>query len=141
MLIQSVLSAILAMSASGVRAHGTALVGQISDGSTPVSGAIVTISNQGFVKSTTTDGSGRFILEPVPSGRYDFRTSAPGFAVFERPVVVHGGDSPRNRIDVTALVPVDQQTVSVIELRRPQTPTVFRQGDHGRDGNGQQSLR
>jgi Carboxypeptidase regulatory-like domain len=75
-LIQAVLSAILAMSISGVSPRGTALVGRISDGDTPVSGAIVTISNRGFVKSTTTDGNGRFMLEPIPSGRYDFRTSS-----------------------------------------------------------------
>src|ERR1017187_3657997 len=113
MLIQTFLSAVLAMSVSGVGPRETALIGRIADGTSPVSGAIVTISNRGFVKSMTTDESGRFILEAIPSGRYDFRTTAQGYAVFECPVVVHGGDSNRNRITVTALVPVDQQTVSV----------------------------
>src|SRR5260370_276159 len=69
MLIQSVLSVILAVSVSGVSPRGTKLLGRVSDGATPIAGAIVTISNRGFVKSTTTDGDGRFILEPVPSGR------------------------------------------------------------------------
>ena len=47
MLIQTVLSAMLAMSVSGVNPPGPALVGRISDGGgTPVSGAIVTISNR-----------------------------------------------------------------------------------------------
>jgi hypothetical protein len=141
MLIQTVLSAMLAMSVSGVNLPGPVLVGRISDGGIPVSGAIVTISNREFVKSTTTDGNGRFMLQPVPSGRYDFRTSAQGFAVFERPVVVHGGDPHRNRVDVTALVPADQQTVSVVELMRRQPSTVVLKGDHGQVTNGQQSLR
>lgn len=121
MLIQTVLSAMLATSVTGVTPSGAALQGQISDGSIPISGAIVTVSNRDFIKSTTTDRYGRFVLESVPSGRYDFRTSAQGYAVFDSPVVVHGGDSRRNRITVTALLPVDRQVVSVVELRRRQT--------------------
>ena len=124
MFIQTVLTAMLAMSITGVRPSGTTLLGRISDGSIPVSGAIVTVSNRDFVKSATTDEYGRFVLESVPSGRYDFRTSAQGYAVFECPFVVRGGDSHRNRINVTALLPVDQQTVSVVELRRRQPPAV-----------------
>jgi hypothetical protein len=138
----AVLSAILAMSTSGASPLGTALLGRISDGSTPVADAIVTISNRGFVKSTTTDGNGRFLLEPVPSGRYDFRTSAQGYAVFECPVAVRGGDPHRHWIGVTALVPVDQQTVSVVELRRRQPNTVVvPKGDRGQVANRQESLR
>ena len=141
MLIQTFLSAVLAMSVSGVGPRETALIGQISDRMTPVSGAIVTISNRGFVKSATTDANGRFILEPVPSGRYDFRTSAQGYAVFECPVVVHGGDSNRNRISVTALVPADQQTISVNELTHRQPSAIVHKRDPGPIVNGQQSLR
>jgi len=117
MLFQTFLSAVLAMSVSGVRPSENAVIGRVSDGTTPISGAIVTISNRTFVKSTTTDENGRFVLEALPSGRYDFRTSAQGYAVFECPVVIHV-DSNRNRINVTALVSVDQQTVSVTDLMR-----------------------
>lgn len=141
MLIQAVLSAILAMSTSSVSPRGTVLVGRISDGDTPVSGAIVTISNRGFVKSTTTDENGRFMIEPVLSARYDVRISAEGYAVLERPVVVRGGDSHRTWIGVNALVRADQQTVSVVELRRRQPPAGAAMGDRGRVASGQQSLR
>ena|ERR1039458_1552527 len=141
MLIQTVLSALLATSISGVGPDGAILLGRISDSDTPVSGAIVTISNRGFVQSTTTDGDGRFTLEAVPAGRYDFRTSAQGYAVLERPVIVRGSDSHRNWLDVTALVPADQQTVSVVELRRHQSLTVVPKGYRGRDANSQESLR
>jgi Carboxypeptidase regulatory-like domain len=141
MLIQAVLSAILAMSVSGVSPHGPALLGRVSDGNIPISGAIVTISNRDFVKSTTTDGNGRFILEPVPPGHYDLRMSAHDYAVLECPVIVHGGDSRRNWIGITGLVPVDQQTVSIVELARRQTLKVVLKGSHGQVANGQESLR
>jgi hypothetical protein len=132
MLIQTFLTAVLAMSISGVIPTGTALLGRISDGSTPVSGAIVTLSSGDFLKSATTDDEGRFVLESVPSGRYAFRTSAQGYAMYECPLVIHGGDSRRNRINVTALLRADRQTVSVAELRRRQPPT---------GASGPQSLR
>ncbi len=141
MLIQTVLSAIIAMSVSGASPSGPTILGRVSDGTIPISGAIVTISNRGFVKSTTTDGNGRFILGPVPPGRYDFRMSAHDYAVFECPVSVRGGDSRKNWIGITDLVPVDQQTVSIVELMRRQPPKVVLKGNDGQVANGQQSLR
>ena len=95
---------------------GSALSGRVSDDSAPVAGAIVTVSNSGFVKSVTTDTDGRFVLQPVPPGRYEFRTSAHGYAVFERSVIVHSDGAHRNWIDVKTLIPADRQTVSVLDL-------------------------
>jgi hypothetical protein len=140
MLIQIVLGAILAMSVFGASPRGTVVTGQVSDGATPVASAIVTISNRDFVKSTTTDGNGRFILETVPPGRYGCRISAHGYAVVERPVIVHGGGSHRNWINVTELIPADRQTVSVVDLLRHQPPIVVPQSDPTRVGNGQESF-
>jgi hypothetical protein len=96
--------------------ESAALSGQVFEHGAPVAGAIVTISNRGFVKSVTTDADGRFALEPVPPGRYDFRTSAHGYAIFERPVVIHSDNPHRNWIDVKDLIPADQQSVSVFDL-------------------------
>ena len=95
---------------------GSAFSGRVSDGYAPVAGAIVTVSSPGFLKSVTTDDSGRFSLDSVPPGRYDFRTSAHGYAVFECPVIVHSDESHRNWIDVKNLIRADQQTVSVLDL-------------------------
>ena len=95
---------------------GSTLSGRVSDGSAPVAGAIVTVSNPGFLKSVTTDDSGRFSLEPVPPGRYEFRTSAHGYAVYECPVIVHSDGARRNWIEVKSLIPAGQQTVSVLDL-------------------------
>jgi len=95
---------------------GSALSGRVADGSAPVAGAIVTISSPGFLKSVTTDADGRFVLEPVPPGRYEFRTSARGYAVFERSVMVHCDDFRRNWIDVRNLIPAGRQTVNVLDL-------------------------
>jgi uncharacterized membrane protein len=94
----------------------SALSGQVSEHGAPVGGAIVTISNRGFIKSATTDAEGKFALEPVPAGRYDFRVSAHGYAVFERPVTVHAENPQRNWMDVKDLIPADHQSVSVAEL-------------------------
>jgi hypothetical protein len=140
MLIRIVLSAILSVSVFGASPRGTVVTGQVSDGAVPVAGAIVTISNRDFVKSVTTDGNGRFVLETVPSGRYDCRISAHSYAVVERPVIVHGGGLHRNSINVTELVPLDQQTVSVVDLLRRQAPTVVPKSDPGQAGNGRESF-
>jgi hypothetical protein len=95
---------------------GRALSGRVSDGAAPVAGAIVTVSSSGFVKSVTTDDDGRFILDALPPGRYEFRTSAQGYAVFECPVIVRSNRMHRNWIDVKSLIPAGEQTVSVLEL-------------------------
>jgi len=100
----------------GASQAGTPFRGRVSDGASPVAGAIVTISNKGFVKSVTTDDDGRFMFESIPPGRYDFRTSAAGYAVHESSVVVHSDDSRRNWVEVKGLLPADQQTVSLVDL-------------------------
>jgi len=117
MIFQTLVGLILAGSVLNASQAGTALSGRVSDGSVPVAGAIVTISSRGFVKSVTTDANGKFVFEAILPGRYDFRTSAPGYAVFESSVNVHSDDSSqRNWIDVKNLIPADRQTVSVGDL-------------------------
>ncbi|HLK50001.1 MAG TPA: carboxypeptidase-like regulatory domain-containing protein [Bryobacteraceae bacterium] len=103
--------------ATSVRAGdlGAGLSGQISDHGLPVSGAIVTVDNGSFLGSVNTDGAGRFTFEQLRPGRYQFRASAHGYAVFERIVTVRA-NSGLNRIEVKDLIPADQQTVSVKEL-------------------------
>ena len=94
----------------------TKVRGQVSDRGTPIPGAIVTISNDGFVRSVTSDRQGRFTFDGVPTGRYEFRTTAEGYAVFERPVTVRSRYVHRNRIDVKHLIAADEQTVAIGEL-------------------------
>jgi hypothetical protein len=115
MLLQIVFGSILAVSVVNAGPQ-TALYGRVSVDAAPVAGAIVTVSNRGFLKSVTTGDNGRFVVEPLPAGRYDFRTSVPGYAIFERSVIVHAEDSHRNWIDVKDLMPADQQTVSIFDL-------------------------
>ena len=108
-----VLVAVCTLSASEVdRAFG----GRVANGTTPVAEAIVTLSNQETVMSVATDRDGRFALQGVPAGRYDLRVSAGGFAVLERPVVVHAHEAHRNRVEINGLIPADRQTISVGEL-------------------------
>lgn len=107
---------ILAVSGLSSVQAATKLRGRVSDHGTPVPGAIVTISNDGFVRSVTSDTHGRFTFDAVPTGRYDFRTTANGYAVFERPVTVRFPYVHRNRIEVKHLIAADEQTVAVGEL-------------------------
>ncbi|HYL38200.1 MAG TPA: carboxypeptidase-like regulatory domain-containing protein [Bryobacteraceae bacterium] len=115
MLVRTVAGMLLALCLSAGQ-DSTSLSGQVSEHGTPVAGAIVTISNRGFIKSVTADAGGRFAFEAVPPGRYDFRTSAHGYAVFERTVILHSDNAHRNWIDVKDLIPADQQSVSVTDL-------------------------
>jgi hypothetical protein len=115
MLLQIAFSSILAVTVLTAEPQ-TALYGRVSEGSVPVAGAIVTISNRGFLMSVTTGDDGRFVVEPLPSGRYDFRTTVPGYAIIERSVIVRADGPRQNRIDVKDLVPEDQQTVDVFDL-------------------------
>jgi hypothetical protein len=108
-----VLVAVCTLSASQ---SDRAFRGRVSDGATPVAKAIVTITNQDTVMTVATDSDGRFVLHGLPAGRYDLRVSASGYAILERPVIVHAHEPYRNRIDVNGLVPADRQTVSVNEL-------------------------
>jgi hypothetical protein len=115
MLVQSVFGSILAVSVLNAEPQ-TALYGRVSEGAAPVAGAIVTLSNRGFLKSVTTGDDGRFVVEPVPSGRYDFRTTVAGYAIVERSVIVRADEPHQNWVDVKDLVPADQQTVGVLDL-------------------------
>ena len=104
----------------GAAQDGATLSGQVSDHGAPVAGAIVTISHRGFVKSVTTDADGRFAIDPVPVGRYDFRTTAHGYAIVERSVAVSAVH--RNGVDVS-LLPADQQSISVSDLQARKVAT------------------
>ena len=76
----------------------------------------MTLSTATFVQSVVAGEDGRFAMEDVPPGRYDFRITAPGYAVFEAPVVVRSGDAQKNWMEIKNLLPATQQTVSVSDL-------------------------
>lgn len=116
MLIRTIFGVLLAVCTLSASQTDRALRGRVSDGSTPVAKAIVTITKQDTVVSVATDSKGRFVLRGLPAGRYDLRVSASGYAILERPVIVHAHEPYRNRIDVNGLAPADRQTVSVNEL-------------------------
>lgn len=110
------LTMIFVMSGFSAILCATQLRGRISDHGAPVAGAIVTISSHGFVRSVQSDDQGRFSFEAVPRGQYEFRTTASGYAVFERPVVVRYPYIHRNRIDVKHLTAAGEQTVPINAL-------------------------
>jgi len=88
------------------------------DGSTHVADAIVTVTTPaGFVASVTTNKEGEFTFATLPSGQYDFRVTAKGYAIYERQLTV-AGESGVRQLNVRLMVPANKQTVSVAELRR-----------------------
>jgi hypothetical protein len=90
-------------------AHG---VGQLSD-------AIVTVSTPaGYVSSVVTNHAGEYSFPSLPAGEYDFRVTAHGYAIYEREVTVAASGGVRE-LDIRMMVPVNKQTVSVLELMNP----------------------
>ena len=87
------------------------------DGTTRVAEAIVTVSTpSGYVSSVTTNKEGEFTFATLPSGEYDFRVTAHGYGIYERPLTV-SGESGVRQLNVRLVVPANKQTVSVGELR------------------------
>jgi len=115
-MVRTVFGVVLAACGLCASQGDLSLGGRVLNAAAPVGNAIVTISGEEIVKSVTTDGDGRYEFQGIPAGRYDLRISAPHYAVFERPVVVHAHESHRNWVEITSLLPADQQTVSVREL-------------------------
>jgi hypothetical protein len=66
-------------------------------GAAPVPGAAVSVI--GSALGATTDGDGRFLLEPVPAGPVTLRVRLLGYQTVERSTRVRGGDTVR--VDVT----------------------------------------
>src|SRR5215469_10888278 len=72
MLLRLFLAALLVLCMEARKVE-TTLLGQVSAHGTPIAGAIITISKRTFLKSVTTDNEGRFMIPPVPPGRYTLR--------------------------------------------------------------------
>ncbi|MEG9437312.1 carboxypeptidase regulatory-like domain-containing protein [Edaphobacter sp. HDX4] len=90
-------------------------VGEITDpqGSV-VSGATVRLTNTGtnIVQTAVTDGSGNYVITPVPGGEYTLSVSAPGFATTTTSqIVVQVGQIVRENIKLN--VGTATQTVEV----------------------------
>ena len=110
--------------------------GRIYDnqGKKQVAEAIVTLTTpSGYIASVTTDKKGEFSFRALPEGEYDFRVTARGYAIYERQVTVLE-DGGMRQFDIRLRVPADRQTVSVLELRRPDVAreTISYNGDSRR---------
>ena len=89
------------------------------EGSKLIPNAIVTVTTPaGYVASVETNKAGAFSFNSLPSGEYDFRVTAHGFAIYERKVTV-SQDAGVRELDIRMLVPANRQTVSVAELQTP----------------------
>jgi protocatechuate 3,4-dioxygenase beta subunit len=92
------------------------LNGKVTDvTAAPVAGAIVTLSNnQGVLTSTETNEYGAYSFPSLKPGSYSVRVNSPGFAMFEnRSVTVSAG---RPRLLNVRLA--GQLTVSTVELAK-----------------------
>lgn len=94
------------------------LRGQVLDigGTHQVAHAIVTMTNaNGYIASLETNQKGEFNFAALPEGEYNFRVTAPGFAIYERDLTVSSAALPQ-QLSVRMLVRKDHQTVSVADL-------------------------
>jgi hypothetical protein len=90
-----------------------------NNGDKQIPNAIVTVTTpSGYISSVTTDKNGEFAFNSLPDGEYDFRVTAHGFAIYERQVTV-AQDLGVRTLDIRLKVPVDRQTISVLELMKP----------------------
>jgi len=98
----------------------SALRGRILDAhSKQLPNAIVTLTTPaGFISSVVTNQAGEYSFAALPDGEYDFRVTAHGYAIVERPVTVSANGGVRE-LDIRLMVPADRQTVSVSELMNP----------------------
>ena len=95
------------------------LNGKVTDvTAAPVAGAIVTVSNnQGVLTSTETNEYGAYSFPALKPGSYSVRVNSPGFAMYEnRSVTVSAG---RPRLLNVRLA--GQLTVSTVELAKNRT--------------------
>jgi hypothetical protein len=100
--------------------------GRVYEGEGPksIAGAIVTVTTPaGYIASVETNKAGEFSFDTLLPGRYDFRVTAHGFAIYERQVTV-SPEAGVSQLDVRMLVPVNKQTVSVAQLRNPDVTRV-----------------
>jgi hypothetical protein len=89
------------------------------EGTKQLADAIVTVTTPaGYVSSVTTNKAGEFSFPSLPSGEYNFRVTAHGYAIYERPITV-ADDFGVRELTIRMLVPANKQTVSVAELRNP----------------------
>jgi hypothetical protein len=90
-----------------------------NNGAKEIANAIVTVTTpSGYISSVTTNKHGDFAFNSLPDGEYDFRVTAHGFAIYERQITV-ANDLGVRTLDIRLKVPVDRQTISVLELKRP----------------------
>jgi hypothetical protein len=89
------------------------------DGTRQLADAIITVTTPaGYVASVNTNKAGEFSFPSLPSGEYNFRVTAHGYAIYERPITL-ADDFGVRELTVRMLVPANKQTVSVAELRNP----------------------
>jgi Ca-activated chloride channel family protein len=93
------------------------------DGS-PLPGVTVIVSRTGagFSKTTISDGNGGYLIQLLPSGRYDLAASLSGFETVTRTVDIEAGDRQRADVVMTPIVGAAELEV-VSEMPLVDTPS------------------
>src|SRR5437588_4593941 len=86
------------------------VTGSVSDPqSAPIGGASLTMYSVDRILQTTSDSSGRFKLDAVPIGKYEFDVLALGFRRFTKPNVSVAGPmqtAKQDQLELTALMEI-----------------------------------
>src|SRR5262245_28576135 len=115
------LAAALACRAVGAQSGTGQIRGVVTDGSSPVAGAQVKITNGGIFSGTTrSNARGAFQFIGLAAGHYDISVTMKGFEALSRPVAVTPGATEQHTFVLTPLAA--KQAVNERPAMVPVTP-------------------
>lgn len=91
------------------------VIGSVTDGTNPISGAAISVSDGTNIYTGTTDGNGDFTVVNVPNGNYTVTASAPGYDNETVNAAVSNADANVGVITMTAIAAFTYNVTGTVE--------------------------